>query len=82
MSMLTTEATPSGLVTIFEQAKQLTTVERLTLAKLLLDSVLTDEPSEEVDWSALSLSTFQKDWDNPEDAIYDDWRKLYGVSTG
>lgn len=78
MNVLTTGMVP----TIFEQARQLTTVERLMLAKLLLDSVLTNELSDEADWSALSLSTFQKDWDNPEDVIYDDWRKHYGVSEG
>ena len=26
-----------------------------------------------------SLSAFEKDWDNPEDAVYDDWRDLFGV---
>ena len=82
MNVLTTGMVPSGFATIFEQARQLTTVERLMLAKLLLDSVLTNELSDEADWSALSLSIFQKDWDNPEDAIYDDWRKHYGVSEG
>ncbi len=57
-------------------------IMRLMLAKLLLDSILTNEPTDETDWSHLSLETFQKDWDNSEDAVYDDWRKHYGVSTG
>lgn len=30
-------------------------------------------------WSRLSTTAFNEDWDNPEDAIYDDWRTLYGV---
>lgn len=33
-------------------------------------------------WMQLSSPTFDADWDNPKDAIYDDWEKLYGVSKG
>lgn len=25
------------------------------------------------------LSRLDEEWDNPEDAIYDDWKKLYGA---
>lgn len=57
----------------------LTSNERLLLARVLLDSVLTKEIDEESDWQNLSLSTFEADWDNDEDAIYDNWRQLYGV---
>jgi hypothetical protein len=59
-----------------------TPVERLTLAKLLLDSLLSDDAEDEADWMKMSLAAFEKDWDNPEDAIYDNWREIYGVSTG
>lgn len=34
----------------------------------------------DLDWSGLSASGFAKDWDNEKDAIYDNWKKLYGVS--
>jgi hypothetical protein len=54
-------------------------MERLALARLLLESVLAGEPGEEMDWSAMGLAAFQKDWDNVEDAIYDDWRVHYSV---
>jgi len=54
-------------------------MERLALARLLLESVLAGEPGEETDWSAMGLAAFQKDWDNAEDAIYDDWRRYYGI---
>ena len=54
-------------------------MERLALAKLLLESILASEPGDEANWSAMSLDTFQRDWDNAEDAIYDNWRGLYGV---
>ncbi len=66
---------------ILVETERLTTVERLMLAWLLLDSVLVSELADEANWSAMSLEAFQKDWDNPEDAIYDNWRELYGVST-
>lgn len=43
----------------------------------LLESQLSDP-----DWHSMSLASFTKDWDNSEDAIYDDWRELYGISAG
>jgi len=49
------------------------------LARLLLDSVLSGKPDDEADWEGLSLTAFQRDWDNVEDAVYDNWRELYGV---
>ncbi len=30
----------------------------------------------------LGLQASEKDWDNEEDAIYDEWRKHDGVSEG
>ena len=32
------------------------------------------------EWQVLGLAAFEQDWDNEEDAIYDDWRTLYGIS--
>ena len=41
------------------------------------------KPKETVDpWTRLSAPAFDADWDNPEDAIYDDWQELYGLSKG
>ncbi|HEV8716308.1 MAG TPA: hypothetical protein VGX03_26215 [Candidatus Binatia bacterium] len=64
---------------VFSAAKHLTAEERLVLAKLLLDSVLANEALDETDWRNLGLASFEHDWDNPDDAIYDNWRELYGV---
>ena len=75
----TVETVPPSVAEMFNKVKRLTSTERLTLAKLLLESVLTGEPEGEADWTAMSLSTFQRDWDNAEDAVYDNWRELYGV---
>jgi hypothetical protein len=30
-------------------------------------------------WSELGMARLEEEWDNPQDAIYDDWKKLYGV---
>jgi hypothetical protein len=43
---------------------------------------LLDEPSERQGWSMLSEHSLQRVWDNDEDAIYDNWKELYGVSAG
>jgi len=78
MAIATVEVRSLKVSDIFRQIEHLSVVERLTLAKLLLDSVLSSDWTE-ADWMALGLDAFQKDWDNPEDAIYDNWRELYGI---
>jgi hypothetical protein len=35
---------------------------------------LTDERE---GWMELGLSRLEEDWSNPQDSIYDDWKKLY-----
>ena len=42
---------------------------------------LFDERAERQGWSFLSEASLQRVWDNEEDAIYDNWRELYGVPT-
>lgn len=64
---------------IFAKTRRFTTSERLVLAKLLLDSLVDDEQAFEGDWHKMSLAAFEKEWDNPDDAIYDNWREEYGV---
>ncbi len=75
----TVNTTPPRVVEIFNGAKQLPMMERLALAKLLLESILASEASDETDWTAMSLASFQQDWDNAEDAVYDNWRELYDI---
>ena len=36
--------------------------------------------SEDVAWLKLAESTFAQDWDNEQDAAYNNWRERYGVS--
>jgi excisionase family DNA binding protein len=41
------------------------------------------EPAQEADhFDRLALASMAELWDNEEDAIYDDWRALYGVAAG
>ena len=40
---------------------------------------LFDESAERQGWSFLSDVALQRIWDNEEDAVYDNWRELYGV---
>jgi len=34
---------------------------------------------EHQEWVELGMSRLEPEWDNPEDAVYDDWKKLYSV---
>jgi hypothetical protein len=35
--------------------------------------------AQERDWAAAAETSFAKDWDNEEDAVYDNWREHYHV---
>ena len=41
-----------------------------------------DESAEKRGWAALSVAAFAGDWDNDQDAVYDNWRQIYGVREG
>jgi hypothetical protein len=48
-------------------------------AEVEVDVRPTDQaPTEEEAWRELGLSRLEEEWDNPEDAVYDNWRKLCG----
>jgi len=38
-----------------------------------------DSTEQERDWHKASIASFAKDWDNNEDAIYDNWQEHYHV---
>ena len=40
---------------------------------------LLDENAERRGWSFLSQASLQRIWDNEEDAVYDNWKELYGA---
>lgn len=33
-------------------------------------------------WQELGMSRLEEEWDNPDDAIYDNWKDLYGRQRG
>jgi excisionase family DNA binding protein len=41
-----------------------------------------DETEEHRRFEQLALAGLMQLWDNEEDAVYDDWQKLYGVAEG
>ena len=41
-----------------------------------------DATIQERDWQTASIASFVKDWENDEDAIYNDWRKHYHMQEG
>lgn len=71
--------TTPDMAAVLTAAARLSLTERLLVARWLLDSVLLKEADDEADWQHLGLSAFEQEWDNEEDAIYDDWRAIYGV---
>jgi hypothetical protein len=40
-----------------------------------------DEPrdTENQAWAELGMDRLEEEWNNPEDSVYDDWKRLYGV---
>lgn len=68
-----------------QQVRNLPMGERLQLVKLVIEELGNTVMwwgEDEEDWAVLSLESFQSDWDNPDDAVYDNWRKAYGVAVG
>lgn len=45
-------------------------------AEVLVVILSTDEAERE-GWSELGMSRLEEEWNNPQDAIYDDWKKHY-----
>lgn len=42
---------------------------------------LLERDSESREWAHLSEASLQRVWENDEDAVYDNWKDLYGVPT-
>lgn len=50
--------------------------------KLRTSPGVTEAEGEEQEWGAAAVTSFAKDWDNEQDAIYDNWKERYDVSEG
>jgi hypothetical protein len=50
-------------------------------AEVEIDIHLAEEAqeAEPKGWAELGMNRLEEEWDNPEDAVYDDWKTLYGV---
>lgn len=66
----------------------LATREGITTDELLhraieafLAIIVENENLDQNDWQGLGLAAFERDWNNSEDAVYDEWRKHYGVES-
>jgi hypothetical protein len=44
--------------------------------EVVIQSPAADEAE---DWRVTGMARLEEEWDNPKDAIYDNWRTLYGV---
>jgi hypothetical protein len=80
--MMVTTGISSRVSRVLNITQQFSPTERLLLAKLLLDSIVAHEIEGDADWQRLGLAAFEREWDNPDDAIYDNWSELYGILTG
>ena len=72
-----------------ERARRLTKIAQEAgvtedaLIEKALDLLFSHSAREErAAWAALSQTALQRVWDNDADAVYDDWRTLYGVPQG
>lgn len=67
------------MVTIDSLAERLAQVEReVSEIRRELEAFAATH-AESRAWARLAEPTFAKDWDNELDAVYDDWRALYGI---
>ena len=66
------------------QARQISEDQIIEKALDILFSLteLLDEQVERRGWSSLSENSLERVWDNDKDAVYDNWRVLYGVQAG
>jgi hypothetical protein len=58
--------------------------EQVGTVRAFIDFLRTRRKNEalpDIQWTALSESSLEKDWDNEDDAVYDDWQNHYEVST-
>jgi hypothetical protein len=79
---MNTTTFPPRVAHIWSEVQTLNEEERLFLAKLFWANFPTNPEQDDTDWMVLGLTAFQQDWDNPDDAVYDNWREHYAVSAG
>jgi hypothetical protein len=74
------QAARLSLFAAFFHTNQQTVIERALEAFFQLNDYL-DASALRMAWRDLSDEALVRVWDNEDDAIYDNWRELYGVPT-
>ncbi len=64
-----------GRIRLYKMGVRATRVRRSELERMF------SPRDEDMAWTALSEQSFAEDWDSEEDAVYDNWRELYGIRT-
>ena len=41
--------------------------------------IRTIDEAADAEWRELGMQRLEAEWDNPADAVYDNWKELYGV---
>ena len=41
--------------------------------------IRTIDEATDAEWRELGMQRLETEWDNPADAVYDNWKELYGV---
>ena len=65
-----------------DQAQLIAAFVEFLRHKLRTTSALTEAEAEEEGWGEGAVKSFAKDWDNGQDAIYDNWREHYHIPEG
>ncbi len=50
-----------------------------TSVEVQIRPIAETDRTERQHWAELGMDRLEEEWDNPEDGIYDDWKKLYAV---
>jgi hypothetical protein len=53
-----------------------------TPVEVQISPIADSDRAERTRWAQLGMDRLEEEWDTPQDAVYDDWKKLYGVSGG
>jgi hypothetical protein len=50
-----------------------------TPVEVQIRPIAESDRAERTSWAQLGMDRLEEEWDNPEDAVYDNWKTMYGV---
>ena len=71
----------SGRVRLYRFGEGTTRLKRSDL-DALAQPMKPSSHDDDMAWTRLSEAAFWEDWNNDKDAVYDNWREIYGVPEG